>query len=99
MAAMVRGRHHYGFSLLEVAISVGQGMRAIRTPQWKLISWSDDTQELYHMVRDPGEQENLIAQYPAIAQQLLHRLEAVVPPAVTGEVADLEQWRHERGYW
>lgn len=82
-----------------IAISVGQGMRAIRTPTWKLISPEGSPTELYRLRTDPTEQRNLITRHPDIAAQLQHRLDAVVSAEVAGAASDPEQWRREHGYW
>ncbi|MBD3306894.1 sulfatase-like hydrolase/transferase [candidate division KSB3 bacterium] len=49
-------------------------LRAVRTNEWKLIAAydheTDETSyELYHLEEDPGETENVIEDYPAVAAQ------------------------------
>ncbi len=54
----------------------GEPSSIIRLGQWKLIHyWEDGRQELYDLGSDPGEQADLSAQQPEIAQQLSDRLQ------------------------
>jgi len=72
---------------------------SIRTDLWKLII--DSTKggaELYDLERDPGEQVNVIAQYPEVAQELEAKLWAEFskqPIEATGQVAGPEWNRAE----
>lgn len=48
---------------------------SIRRGDWKLIEFFEtDTAELYHLERDPGEQQNLAARYPELTQELREAL-------------------------
>jgi arylsulfatase A-like enzyme len=44
--------------------------RALRTERYKYIWRSDNQHELYDLVKDPGEQKNLIGAVPEVAQEL-----------------------------
>jgi len=49
---------------------------AIRDGQWKLIKWyEDNTAELFHLGKDPGEKYDLSELKPALAQRLEERLD------------------------
>jgi len=44
---------------------------AVRTTEWKFIlNERKGTKELYHIKKDPGEQRNVIHEYPRVAQEL-----------------------------
>jgi hypothetical protein len=55
-------------------------MRMIRTPEWKLVTHShyDVQHELYDLVRDPAETNNLIGapEHAAVLRELRQRLYA-----------------------
>jgi hypothetical protein len=54
---------------------------AIIDDSWKLIHWHEDNQmELYNLVQDEGEQNNIIAQFPNIKEKLW---------------IELQQWRQD----
>lgn len=49
--------------------------QSVRTAQWKLICKLDNTQiELYDLLNDSGETENLVVREPEIVRQLLEKL-------------------------
>jgi arylsulfatase A-like enzyme len=55
----------------------GAPAAAIRRKQWKLIEWYEDQRvELYNLEADLGEQNDLSAKHPEIAQQMLQELHA-----------------------
>ena len=50
---------------------------AVREGRWKLIEWfENETTELYNLEEDPGEENNLVDEYPEIAQRLQQRLQS-----------------------
>jgi len=52
-------------------------LRCIRTEEWKLIAKNSnefDRYELYNLINDPGEKENVIGKYPDIAIGLKEKL-------------------------
>jgi arylsulfatase A-like enzyme len=50
---------------------------AIRTREWKLLEYFEDSRlELYHLGRDPGEEQDLAAKNPEKVRELRARLEA-----------------------
>ena len=75
---------------------------AIRTREWKLIVHGDGSQELYDVRRDPGERDNVVAQQPAAALTLAHRLrEQLRQTRTTSAVGDevLKERLRTDGYW
>ncbi len=49
----------------------------IRSNEWKLHEYFENGEiELYNLNRDPGEQENLVARHPEIADRLLKKMKA-----------------------
>ena len=42
----------------------------VRTEEWKYIQYPDQPPELYDLKADPGEQHNVIEQYPEVARKL-----------------------------
>jgi arylsulfatase A-like enzyme len=80
-------------------VSIGQGMRAIRTPHWKLIVHADRPDELYRLAEDPSEIQNLLERHPELAEQLKRQLDAVVTQEAAGPAEDPDVWAEERGYW
>lgn len=71
---------------LSESIQEAPGALGLRQGDWKYIkfqknSWAHnkgDTSELYNIAKDPGEQSNVIDQYPEIARKLRDRLETLV---------------------
>jgi arylsulfatase A-like enzyme len=53
-----------------------RGLRCIRTREFKLILGSDGSEELYHLLSDPGEISNVIDTYPEEADILRRALES-----------------------
>ena len=82
-----------------MAVTISRGIRAIRTPKWKLISKEGVPAELYNLQADSMEQENLISRFPEITTHLQHRLDALVSAEAAGPLVDPEQWMREYGYW
>ncbi|HVS08466.1 MAG TPA: sulfatase [Planctomycetota bacterium] len=62
---------------------------AIFAGRYKLIRSSDGDHELYDLAADPGEQANLFAERPELAERLLRALERALaaPPEATGAPA------------
>lgn len=52
-----------------------RSLRAIRTPEYKLIRGSDGSLELYHLTADEAETKNVVDTLPAIADDLASTLE------------------------
>ncbi len=50
-------------------------LRAVRQGPWKYIVAADGRAELYHVINDPGEGDNLIEAHRPIAEQLASRLQ------------------------
>ncbi len=67
-------------------------MRCIRTSRWKATLANSGQGELFDLVEDPGEQNNLRYAYPsvfvALGQLLTKRL--LEPPSITGVVRSEE---------
>jgi arylsulfatase A-like enzyme len=58
-------------------------IRCLRTPEWKLIQNLDPGVqsvdfELYNLIRDPGERENVAGEEPVILEELKEKLEETV---------------------
>ena len=51
-------------------------MKMLRTPHHKLIRYEDGGTEVYDLLRDPGELEDLSETQPELRDQLLGQLEA-----------------------
>jgi len=55
---------------------------AIRTPEWKFIkNIHNNTEELYHLVEDPKEENNVLAKFPDKAQEMRTELERLASDA------------------
>jgi arylsulfatase A-like enzyme len=56
----------------------GRQISCVRTKDWKLIvrRHEPELSELYNLGRDPGETDNVIAEYPSQRRQLLEMIEA-----------------------
>jgi arylsulfatase A-like enzyme len=54
------------------------GWSALRTPEWRLIRWDDDTRELYDLLADPWEQRNLVTAEPEQAAAMEARLDELL---------------------
>ena len=53
----------------------GNPSSIIRQNDWKLIHyWEDDNQELYNLLKDPSEQNNVIVQHPEVGKKLSNKL-------------------------
>jgi arylsulfatase len=62
------------------------GQAAVRMGDWKLLRrhLSDEeppTMELYHLGKDPGEQQNVAKDYPEVVQQLAERFDQAYRPS------------------
>jgi tetratricopeptide (TPR) repeat protein len=68
----VRSNYSYSETLFPRITMGWSELRAMRTDQWKLIVAPHP--ELYNLERDPGEAKNLIANYPADADQLQKKI-------------------------
>jgi Flp pilus assembly protein TadD len=68
----VRSNYSYGETLYPRTYMRWSELRAMRTDVWKLIVAPHP--ELYNLQRDPGELQNLIANYPAEADQLQKKI-------------------------
>lgn len=51
-----------------------RNLKMARTREWKYLWSSDGQHELYHLAQDPEEQQNVLASYPQVAQELQHHL-------------------------
>ena len=51
-----------------------RALRSYRTPEWKYIEGSENTQELYHLTSDPDEETNVADEYPEITKTLAKQL-------------------------
>lgn len=52
-------------------VKIGPEQRAMYAAGWKLLLHTDtDKMELYHFVRDPGEQTDLATKYPRLVEQM-----------------------------
>ncbi len=49
-------------------------LQAIRTDEFKLINSSDGKNSLYNLIDDPGENHNVILDFPNVAEELAQRL-------------------------
>ena len=47
---------------------------AVRDGDWKLLRFPDRPAELYHIVEDPGEQNDLAAEHPEVVRELYRKL-------------------------
>lgn len=56
----------------------GNGVHAVRWKnEWKMIHFlGQDTRRLYHLSQDPGETQDVLAQYPEVAARLEEELDA-----------------------
>ncbi|MBD3235808.1 MAG: sulfatase-like hydrolase/transferase [Candidatus Eisenbacteria bacterium] len=67
-----------------MGISGPYELYAVRTPEWKLIRTiiyeqeGSRPDELYRLVEDPGEQENVTGRYPAALRSLADRMESMM---------------------
>ena len=52
----------------------GEKDQVIREAEWKFINRADGQDELYHLNEDPGEQQNIIDDYPEQRNRLDHKL-------------------------
>jgi len=51
--------------------------KAIRTPKWKYIFWPTlGTHELFNLATDPGEQKNVLEQFPEMREELQVEIDA-----------------------
>jgi arylsulfatase A-like enzyme/Tfp pilus assembly protein PilF len=93
----VRSNYSYGETLYPRTYMRWSELRAMRTDGWKLILAPHP--ELYNLQRDPGELQNLVANYPAEADQLQKKIwEAVGTQSKTEKVTSApvdEQTRQE----
>ncbi|MSS69920.1 MAG: DUF4976 domain-containing protein [Candidatus Latescibacteria bacterium] len=59
-------------------------VRSMRTPAWKFIRTvgpSTDVSELYSLKEDPGERQNVVSEYPDVAQKMRAELERWIKKA------------------
>jgi len=47
----------------------------VRTEEWNLIEHTNEPDKLYHLTEDPGEQENVIEEYPKVVSELRDKLD------------------------
>ncbi|ODS32405.1 MAG: hypothetical protein SCARUB_02472 [Candidatus Scalindua rubra] len=58
---IIAGRETQVHEILTLGVGVADETIAIRTKEWKLISWDDGSKNaLYNLVKDPNEENNLI---------------------------------------
>ncbi len=76
-----RDRFVYNIMGIPVAPGMEYPVGAIRNGNWKLLNFAEDglspllplnTFELYNLKRDPFEEQNVIADYPEKAQELIN---------------------------
>lgn len=79
------GRELYSESLLATKYEAN-ALSALVTPRWKYIQ--ANSPELYNLVDDPGELENLVESEPRIAADLQDRLEQLLQAQSGDKVAD-----------
>jgi N-acetylglucosamine-6-sulfatase len=60
------------------------GWAAIRTPEWRYIRWADGTEELYDLLADPGELENVVSDRSDLVADLGPRLDALIEDSLPG---------------
>ncbi|MFQ5796089.1 MAG: sulfatase [Candidatus Bipolaricaulia bacterium] len=70
---------------------------AIRTVEWKLILNEEaGTKELYHLIEDPNERQNVVQDYPNIAEELETKLrDRRHPTQKSEEIRELLKADHE----
>jgi len=85
----------------ECALCVGMAMRALRTPDWKLLSIEGVPRELYDVRRDPTEQHNVIHDHPDVVTKLEDRLDHLYPAEefAAAHVPTPDRWMKDHGYW
>lgn len=73
-------------------------IRCVRDEQWSLVVRPEGNHELYDLVNDPAEQNNLFEQQPEIAQRLINYLGffsyTKLPPAEYENVQEAYEWAH-----
>ena len=70
---------------------------AIREGRWKLVMEAKKSQrELYDLASDPGESNNVIAEYPEVAKRLRQTLTRIV---VNGRSTPGDPVSNDTGYW
>lgn len=82
---------------LPIIHHASNGRFAIRDGRWKLVmEHSKNSRELYDLVADPGEQNNVIAQHADIAVTLSERITAIVQKGRSTPGADQA---NDTGWW
>lgn len=87
----------------EAIYADSHGAVAVRTREWKWIRRADGNQELYHLVDDPGERENVLAHHPKVAADLRRRLDETLHTANPDAPDPYERLKaqlgSQGGYW
>jgi len=86
-----------GKPIRDIAISgyFGAGHRVIRNLTWSLVYRPDGSHELYNLIEDPREQNNVIEQHKDIAADLLARAPRVFfdKPIVAGDLQEVYEFK------
>lgn len=64
--------------MLEHSLTPNLKWQAIRYKNWRYIKWPDGRRQLYHLARDPYEQQNKVWSKPALARRLDAELRELV---------------------
>ncbi|QGJ70444.1 Choline-sulfatase [Planctomycetales bacterium 10988] len=78
-----------------------QGNHGIRTEKWRYIHYADGTEELYNMLEDPNEWENLASdpQYATVIKKLKAWLPKVDVPPAPGSAKRILTYENGNAVW
>lgn len=81
--------------------SHNQGNHGIRTDRWRYIRYADGSEELYNMLDDPNEWENLAnhTDYAEVKQSLREWLPKIDKPLAAGSAHRILTWDGETAVW
>lgn len=86
----------------EVVYAQWRDRLVVRTLEWKLVVHEDGRRELYDIVQDPDEQQDVLDQHASVASALSDRLDGAVRHAQQDPLraeANLRQWMSKETYW